>query len=338
MAAKSSASTRKITASDVAQAAGVSKWTVARAFTSGASIAPESRERVLRAAEKLGYRPNLLARSLAKNRTHQVAVLIDDFSNPAKLPFLASLSDALQNAGLLMVLININHHHDHVDALMNADQRQVDAAVLFGTDFRDVTLEERGNHGPHMPVFVLARESTIALIPAVTCDSGIAMREICEHLWQRGYRKPGFMTGPRTLSTALGRRRNFVKLWEDRGMAGIPIINAGSYDRMAAMTALQSYLHETPANERIDVLMCETDILAMGAADLVRNEFGLRIPDDLAIVGFDDYELVSAPSYDLTTYRQPIDEMVNALVGMILGKTPSGSLAIPGKLVIRRST
>lgn len=338
MTGENTANTRKITASDVALEAGVSKWTVARAFTAGASIAPDSRERVLEAAEKLGYRPNLLARSLAKNRSNQVAVLIDDFANPAKLPFLEKLSDALQNAGLLMVLININHHHDHVDTLMNADQRQVDAAILFGTDFRDVALKERGLHGPHMPVFVMARESMIASIPAVTCDSAIAMREICEHMWQRGYRKPGFMTGPRTLSTALGRRRNFNLLWKSRGIAEIPVIDAGSYDRMAAMTALRRYLQETTVAERIDVLMCETDILAMGAADLARSEFGLKIPDDLAIVGFDDYELVSSPSYDLTTYRQPIDEMVNALVGMILGRTRPKSLALPGELMIRGST
>jgi LacI family transcriptional regulator len=329
---------RRITSSDVAREAGVSKWTVTRAFTPGASIAPESRERVLSAAEKLGYRPNLLARSLATKRTQQVAVLIDDFANPAKLPFLAQLTLALQNEETVMMLININQHHDHVDALLNADQRQVDAAILFGTDFRDVVLEENGGLSPRLPVFVLARESMTSSIPAVSCDSDIAIREICAHLVARGYRHPGFMTGPRTLSTALGRRRHFCKFWEDAGIPHVPILAAGNYERTAAMAALRKYLQATPETARIDVLMCENDALAMGAVDAARWEFGLRIPDDLAIVGFDGFEQTASPSYDLTTYQQPIVEMVDAIVAMALNRIPRESLKLRGSLLVRGST
>jgi LacI family transcriptional regulator len=97
---------RKATASDVARAAGVSKWTVTRAFTPGASIAEDSRKRVLEAAERLSYRPNLLARSLATKSTQQVAVLVDDFANLHKLPFLEKLTAALQADGMVAMLIN----------------------------------------------------------------------------------------------------------------------------------------------------------------------------------------------------------------------------------------
>lgn len=330
--------TRRATASDVAKAAGVSKWTVTRAFTPGASIAPDSRERVMQAARALDYRPSLLARSLATNKTNQVAVLVDDFANPSKLPFLAQLTHALQAEGMVMVLVNINQHYTHLNALTNVDQRQVDAAILFGTDFKDMKLDEAGARRPALPLYVLARDSMIDTIPSVSCDSAVAMAEICAHLWQRGYRRPGFMTGPRTLSTALGRRRHFVAEWAARGVTDVPLLVTGSYDREAAIATLRDYLNQTPPEARVDVLMCENDALAMGAADLARSHFGLRVPQDLAILGFDDYEQVAAPCYDLTSYRQPIAGMVDALIAMIQGKAPQQSLALRGELILRGST
>jgi DNA-binding LacI/PurR family transcriptional regulator len=208
----------------------------------------------------------------------------------------------------------------------------------MGTDFRDAMLAQQGTPRPRLPLYVLARESMISTIPSVTCDSQIAMQEICDHLWERGYRRPGFMTGPRTLSTALGRRRHFLANWERRGVHGVPVIGAGSYDRDAAISVLRTYLSAATDADRIDVLMCENDALAMGAMDLVRSEFGLSIPRDLAIVGFDDYELVSSPSYELTTYRQPVDAMVEALMKMIRGDAEQASVAIPGQLCIRSTT
>ncbi|MDD7973602.1 LacI family DNA-binding transcriptional regulator [Roseinatronobacter alkalisoli] len=329
---------KRVTGADVARAAGVSKWTVNRAFTPGASIKPESRERVLAAAAELGYRPNLLARSLATNRTMQVAVLVDDFKNPAKLPFLERLSERLQGEGMVMVLININKRHDHIDAIMDIDQRQVDAAILFGTDFKDLQLQNGERLKSQMPLYVLARHSNVVSIPSVSCDSEVAMSEICDYLWQKGYRRPGFMTGPKTLSTALGRRCNFIKCWADRGIENVPVLSAGSYESTAAATVLRTYLSTVGPEERVDVLMCENDALAMGALGIARDELGLSVPGEFAIVGFDDIELVSNPCFDITSYRQPIDEMVEAVIGMISGSMPQGSIALRGELKIRNST
>lgn len=113
---------RTATATDVALAAGVSKWTVNRAFKRDASIAEGSRSRVLAAADSLGYRPNLLARSLTTKSTQQVAVLVDDFANPHKLPVLRLLTAALQRERLVAILLNIDGQNGHVDAIRDADQ------------------------------------------------------------------------------------------------------------------------------------------------------------------------------------------------------------------------
>lgn len=329
---------RRPSSTDVAVAAGVSKWTVIRAFDPEASIADSSRERVLKEAAKLGYRPNLLARSLATKTTNLVAVLIDDFVNLHKLPVLEMVTLALQAEGMAAILININQRFDHLEALLNAGQRQVDAVILLGTAFRDETLQNRANLDSNPPLFVLARESTIDSIPSVNCDPEKSMTEIGKHLWERGYRRPGYMSGPRTLSTALGRERYFSEFWQSHNISDIPLMLAGSYDPQDAAATLRRYLQITPANERIDALMCENDALAVGAIDVARFEFSLRVPEDLAIVGYDGIAITAAPAYDITTYEQPMEQMVNALIGMMKGRLEPQSIVLPGRLIVRGST
>lgn len=329
---------KRATAREVAAAAGVSKWTVQRAFTEGASIAEDAKKRVLEAAAALNYTPNLLARSLATNHTHQVAVFVDDFSNPQKTPYLEALTDCLQANGLVALLVNINTKFDHVRALLNADQRQVDAVILFGTAFRDETLRDRrlGRGAPS--TFVLARDSQIEGVPAVDCDTEQALTEIVDHLWARGYRRPGFMSGAKVLSTALGRREHFAAQWAVRGVSMAADLDANIYSSNAGSDAMRRYLSQTAPEVRVDVLMCENDILAMGVMDVIRGEFGLRVPQDIAVVGFDNFELCGVPAYGLTTYEQPLKEMVSAIVDMILGRTQARTVRLPGKLVIRSSS
>lgn len=328
---------KRATAKQVAEAAGVSKWTVIRAFTPGASITDESKRKVLETAAALNYTPNLLARSLATNSTGQVAVFVDDFSNPQKLPFLEALTEKLQAAGLVVMLININNHFDHVNALLHADQRQVDAIVLFGTAFRDETLTDlQLGHGMP-PMFVLARDSQIEGVPAVVCDAELALREIVDHLHAKGYKRPGFMSGAAALSTALRRRHHFTEFWASKGVTEIALLSAEKYSAEAGATSIREYLSRTAADDRVDVLMCENDILAMGAMDEIRGKFGLRVPEDIAVVGFDNYELGGSFAYGLTTYEQPRSEMVDVILKMIKGTIELETVTLPGALIVRKS-
>ena len=327
---------KRATAQEVAQLAGVSKWTVIRAFTPGASITEVSRAKVMAAAEQMNYRPNLLARSLATRSTRQVAVFVDDFANPYKLQLIEATTAALQAEGLVALLVNINEHLDHVHAILNADQRQVDAVVLLGTSFREETLADSRLRDGGPPLFVLARDSQLAGIPAVSCDSAVAMEEICRHLAARGFRRPGFMSGPRTLSTALGRHRHFRDHWASRSIE-VAELQASPYSHAAGATAMRAYLAANPPGARIDVLVCENDILAHGALDVLRHEAGLSVPSDMAVVGFDDAAPSALPGYDLTTYRQPVGRMVETLVDMLSGRRPHDTIVLRGELVLRSS-
>ena len=329
---------KRATAKDVALAAGVSKWTVMRAFTPGASITEEKKRRILEAAKTLNYSPNLLARSLATNLSRQVAVFVDDFANPQKLPYLEVLTDRLQAAGLVAMLININKRFDHVGALLNADQRQVDAIILFGTAFRDETLTDHRLGRVTPPMFVLARDSQIDGVPAIVCDAEGALEQIVAHLYERGYRRPGFMAGRHDLSTALKRQHYFRQFWGEKGVTDIVELSAEEYSAQEGARSIREYLAETRPDQRIDVLMCENDILALGALDVIRGEFGLAVPDGIAVAGFDNFELGGASAYGLTSYEQPIHEMVDAVVAMVMGRREPVSVALQGRLVVRSST
>jgi len=327
---------RSSTSAEVAKAAGVSKWTVIRAFTPGARIADGTRVRVLEAARALDYRPNLLARSLATRTTHSVAVLVDDFANPYKLPTLERLAATLQRHGRLATLININRDYDHFEAIAAARQRQFDAIVLFGTEIRDALITELTGMTRDFPLFVLARESTLAHVPYVTCDSKAAMNELCRHFVVRGYRRPGFLAGPRVMSTALGRQRAFKAFWARHGVPVVFETAVPRYDHSAAAEAVSTYLATTPPELRCDLLMCENDILAIGALEALRRA-GVGIPENMAVAGFDGIDLASLAAFDLTTYRQPYEEMVDVLVEMLLGHKPPESVRLKGELVVRGS-
>lgn len=327
---------RNSTSAEVAKAAGVSKWTVIRAFTPGARIANDTRERVLGVARTLDYRPNLVARSLANGTTRSVAVLVDDFANPYKLPTLECLTAALQAHGRLVTLINVNPGYDHFEAIAAARQRQFDAIVLFGTDFRDALIIELTGMTHDFPLFVLARESTVATVPCVTCDSQNAIDELCRHFAAKGYRRPGFIAGPQAVSTALGRQRAFREFWARRDVPVVFETEVPRYDHAIAAAAVSTYLAANPPGDRCDLLMCENDILAIGAMGALRRA-GVGIPDEMAVAGFDDIDMAGMTAFDLTTYNQPYEAMVDALVDMLVGRTSTQSLRLKGRLVVRGS-
>lgn len=318
--------------SDVARAAGVSKWTVIRAFDPGGRIAEETRARVLDVAGTLGYAPNLLARSLATRRSHQVAVLVDDFGNPYKLPTLEHLTAGLQEEGILTTLININHRFDHLAALTDARRRQLDAIVLFGTAFAPDTLAQvQQGSGP--PCYVLARDCDVPGVISLHTDPVPAMTRIGEHLVAQGKSRPTFLCGPRTYSTALGRRRAMQCFWQARGIEMTEVV-AERYDLETAGRTICAAFGQ---GLRSDVLICENDVLAIGAMEALRSQLGLSVPGDIAVTGFDDIELARLPSYDLTTWRQPFQAMADRLVGFLSGREPAQSMRMQGEFVPRRS-
>lgn len=324
---------RKVNASDVAQRAGVSKWTVSRAFTEGASVSPQARESVLKAAAELGYRPNLLARSLTTRRTHIVGVVVDEMENPNIFRVLDEVTRQLQKQGYMAMFLNITDR-SHYSALSLADQFQVDGLIFLGTILTD-ELIQLAKDIRNIPLIVLYRNCENPNIQVVTTDGYQAGVEIAVLFDDLHYRQIGYMAGPFSESTPLKRMDGFRDGLTKRSLSLGPILQAGHYQRASGFRAMNRYLEATPPAERIEAIFCENDILACGALEALHAQ---KEPVPMAVVGFDDIEFAASPSYDLTTYSQPCELLVSEAIRRLSAgeNSPSRYLA-PGKLILRSS-
>ncbi len=326
---------KKVTAKDVAERTGVSKWTVSRAFTDGASIAPSVREKVLQMASDMGYTPNLLARSLSKRSTQLIALVVDELGNPNQLRTLNETTRQLQAQGYSTLLLNISPEYSPAVALRLADQFQVDGIIFLGTTLKN-ELIQFAQQVKHIPLVVILRNSGEADIPFVSTDGYSAGAEIADLFLAQGYGRIGYMAGPMSERTELRRMEGFRDRLKENGMALGTVMEAAHYRREEGMQTLLRYMEATPRDRRLEAIFCENDILAIGAIDALVLS---NAQNKIAIVGFDDIELASAPSYQLTTFRQPIEYLVGEAIRRIVepDMVDRQSLMAPGTLVIRAS-
>jgi len=300
-------------AHDVARLAGVSQAAVSRAFTPGASIAKLTQERIFKAAKSLGYRPNLLARSLIKGESGIIGVV---FGNPRSIFFMSALhalSARLSQAQkhILMFTAEGKATADvHVEDLL---KYRVDALFLMGIGLSRKLAEQcRDNHIPVVLFNLRSRE--IKDFASVTCNNRDGARQVGAHLIQQGYQRLAFMGGTTNITTSHERESAFNAYLASRGLPA-PIREAGSYDREGAARAARNLLSR---RSRPDAIFCWNDYMALAAIDVARYEFGLEIGREIGIAGFGDIEQASSPSFDLTTYTQPVDIMIQEVATLLL--------------------
>jgi len=327
-----------VTADDVARAAGVSRWTVTRAFKKDAPVSERSRAKVLEAAARVGYLPDLHAASLASDRSNLVALLVDDFSNPHKLIMLERLTRVLRAHQWDTLLVNTLDLADTNQALITASQRRVDAAILIGTRFTDTVLDAAVGAQRVKKLIVFARLSNKPNTISISVDDRAAMSEITAYVLEQGYQRPAFLAGPNTASAHLLRKETFLTQWQ-AGTGQIPeVIDIGAYDPDLAYEITAGHLSARTRADLPDILVCENDAIAMGAMEAIRHEMGLRIPEDIAVTGFDDIPQAGRPNYLLTTYRQPITAMAEHLLQILEDRSDSTETPVfLGQLVKRAS-
>lgn len=324
---------RKVTAKEVALRAGVSKWTVSRAFTDGASISPKTLERVMSAASELGWRPNLLARSLSKKRSGIIGVVVDEMHNPNLIPLLDEVTHQLQTHGCVALLLNISSSQRDEAILTLADQLQVDGLLFMGTLLSDEIIR-LAKDIYQVPLVQIGRSSADPYIQVVTTDGYRAGREIADLLHAEGYQHFAYMKGPDTDSSQLlrydGYRDRLVELGVDA--ASIALFDARHYQRDSGY---RTFAQALQAGSPIDALFCENDILAIGAIEAMRAVTPAR---HVGIVGFDGIELAASPSFALTTCGQPFSRLVpDAIRRLTTPWDEEHNQFYPGELQLRQS-
>lgn len=325
---------QKATASDVAELVGVSKWTVLRAFKNGASISPKVREQVLEAANRLGFRPNLLARGLKQRKTNIIGVVTDEFNNPHTLKMLSEVSHQLNERGYMMLLLNTDSQENYRSVLEMAGQLQVDGLLFLATILSDeLILTAESVH--QVPSVHVCRNTDTPDVEVVNIDGFAAGGEMGQLLLDQGYQRFGYMEGRNTETTHLLRMEGYQSVLQAAGKKLDILLKCNHYDREIAYRAMSDYLRVTPAESRIDALFCENDVLAFGAMQAIRDyDADLHI----GIVGFDDVEEARTTTWNLTTWAQRSDLQIAEALNRLLG-SPADEQG-PwryGELRIRRS-
>ncbi len=323
-------------AHDVARLAGVSQAAVSRAFTPGASISSGTREKVLDAANALGYRPNLLARSLIKGESGIVGVVIGSALNA----FFASALDLLS--------VGLSKKQKHILVFTAQDSTSADLQVEELLKYRvDALLIMAAGmsaemakrcHSEGIPVVFFNRlPQKIDSVSTVVGNNRSGAKQIAEHLLRQGYKKISLIRGRENSLTGRERESGFISYLSKHG-ASLHSEAMGDFNREGAIEGTRKLL---AAKSRPDAIFCTNDYMALAAIEVARHEFGLEIGTDLGVAGFDDVEQACWPSFDLTTFTCPIEAMIKTALEILLSdkKNLAPRLStIEGVLRVRGST
>lgn len=314
---------RHLTAREVAERAGVSVSSVSRTFTDGASISPETRKRVLKAARELGYRPNLLAQSLMTGRTKLIGLVSNNFDNPAFMEIFDQFTRRLQHKGLRPLLANLSGTTETSAALDMLRQYSVDGVIIASSTLQQTFLA--GCRAVGLPVvhaFGRARSSRGIAVASV--DNVVGGRLAAATLVRRGYKRIAFLGGPENATSTIDRLAGFTAGLGEHGLAPKETLFGASYAHDVGQNLMRTLLEK----KAIDAVFCGDDILAIGAIDAC-IEACIAIPERVGIIGFNDIAMASWPAYRLTTIRQPLGDIISAAVDMIATMVGQGAHTVP---------
>ncbi len=328
---------RKVTSLDVARAAGVSQSAVSRVFTEGASVSPAMETRVRKAAEALGYRPNVLARSLITGRSRIVGVVVAYLDNPFFAEAVERLSHALQAEGYHLLMFTVGNSDADLDRVVGElMDYQVDALVAASINLSGELVERCAAAG--LPVVLFNRGIAGSGLSAITSDNRAGAGRVARFLAQGGHARIAHISGWQGSSTGRDRLDGFRAGLAETGQDLLAAPD-GMYRRDTAAEAARDLMARS---DPPDAIFVGNDYMALAVMDTLRHDLGLSIPGDVSVVGYDDIAPAAWPTYDLTTLRQPARRMVAATVAEILALIASPDrhpqrTEIDGPLVVRGS-
>lgn len=322
---------------DVARRAGVSRSAVSRAFTPGASVAKDTRARILVAARALGYRPNLLARSLITGRSRVIGLVVAYLDNLYYPQVLEQLCAVLQARGYhVLMFLAAQSGADVARVLAQILDYQVDGIVMASVSMSSTLARQCDDKG--VPVVLFNRAQDDRRVSAVTSDNFEGGRTLARFLVAGGHRRIAYIAGWASASTQRDREAGFRAGLEEAGRK-LFARDAGDYAFGPAREAALRLFRRRP---RPDAVFVANDHMAIAAMDVIRHELGLRIPEDVSVVSYDDVPQAAWPTYGLTSIRQPTEAMVAATAKLLLRRIEEDDaiparVSLPGQLIVRTS-
>ncbi|MDT3727240.1 LacI family DNA-binding transcriptional regulator [Streptomyces sp. DSM 41972] len=333
---------RRPTIKTVAARAGVGRTTVSRVVNGSDLVSADARARVLAAIKELNYVPNSVARGLVTNRTNAVALVIPESeSRLGSEPFFAALirgvSAALTESGTQLQLMLVRDQAERDQLTESVATRRVDGVLLVSVHAEDRLpgiLEEMG-----LPTVLAGRRDAGERLSYVNSDNAGGAAEAVRHLLGRGRRRIATITGPQDMDVGRARLTGWHAAHKE---AGVPVdaslIEAGDFSEDSGGRAMRLLLERMPD---LDAVFAASDLMAVGALTELRRQ-KRRVPDDVAVVGFEDSVLARHTDPPLTTVRQPVEElgrtMARILTDITLNDRPRQQITLPTELVVRESS
>ena len=329
-------STKRMTSIDVARLAGVSQSTVSRTFSPKGKVSEQSRQKVLAAAQQLGYKPNAIARSLSTQRTNIIGIVMSYITSPFYPYVLEKFTQRLHDLGRQVLLFNAGPNQEVDDILPLVLQYQVDGLIITSATLSSEMVDECVAHGT--PVILFNRYVLGTNASAVCCDNAEGGRVVANFLLDTGHKRLAYIAGKENTSTNIDREKGFTQRLRERGLLEWQR-EEGNYTYESGYEAAKRLLQR---HARPDAIFCANDIMALGAMDAARFEMGLKVPEELSIIGFDDIPAAGWPSYALTTIRQPVNQMIQATLDLLIERLEAPQTEpvlklMPGPLIKRGS-
>jgi DNA-binding LacI/PurR family transcriptional regulator len=297
---------------DVARLAGVSRSAVSRTFTDGASVSKETRDKVIAAARQLGYRVNVLARSLHKQKSDLVGVVAADLDNPFRAEQIDLLTQGLLERGFRPILLRGDPNADVADLIGSLLQYSV-AGVIVTSDTppEEICMECLDNG---VPLVVVNKRDPGAPVDRVVTAFEAGGRLAFDHLVASGCRKLAVVTPERSSYSINGRALAFEQAANN---GGVPVIRI-AWGAQSYGGGLEAAEFINRVRSEVDGLFCTADYLALGVLDGLRHDHGIRVPEDMQVIGYDDIFQAGWKAYDLTTIVQSRAELCEATLDLLM--------------------
>ncbi len=315
---------KKVSIKDVAREAGVSISTVSRVLNNTAPVTEELRERVLDVVEKLGYEPNLLAKGLREGRTKTIGFVIPDITNPFFSLIVRGAEDYLKRKGYNILIGSSDQSEIQEERLLQTLSKKVDGIIFTGTGKQSGILDEMISEGFKF-VFLDRIIRGYRNISYVISDNYQGMKELIDYLIKKGFRSFYFINGEKETMSAQYRYKAFIDMMKKYSISEYKhIFSKFSYEA--------GYKHILEIEHVPDVVICGNDLIAYGAIAALEDK-KLRVPDDVAVTGYDDIPFSQHYKPSLTTVKQPMYEM-GKKAAEILFKMIQGELKQPKGIVL----
>lgn len=326
---------------DIAKLAGVSRSTVSRVVNASPNVSLAARKRVEKIIQNTGYHPNAAARSLASQRTHMIGLVIPRttsafFTDPYFPQLTQGVAFACNDHHLTLSLFLVGNQNDEDEITPRISRRGMLDGILIQSGTSDDRLLKR-LQSSQVPCLVMGRPLVDEAVNYIDVDNIRAAKQATKHLIGLGYQRIGMITGSKNSSASIDRSEGYRQAMQESGReVEAALIVEGDFSENSGYIAMEKLLPSKP-----DAIFAQSDIMAIGAMRAVQ-EVGLKVPQDIAFVGFDDLPIASVSAIKLTTIRQPITHFgikaVELLIDIIeKGAKPAKRLILDTELVIRES-